>query len=156
MKALDAGDATTAGRKMQQMLTAMHDVEQFHQIEGHAHVRHFLGDARGLLRQMVRLVNVREQLLGTLAAVGDLSYAFDVISDYVPLMHALIKKDPFAVLCRTCMHKKHPVAMLLLHTHAHSSRMHTHRCCCCGRPLSSLPPCSNCPSSASIRPGRLL
>ena len=61
-------------------------------------MRHFLGDARGLLRQMVRLVNVREQLLGTLAAVGDLSYAFDVISDYVPLMHALIKKDPFAVL----------------------------------------------------------
>ena len=28
VKALDAADATTAGRKMQQILTAMHDVEQ--------------------------------------------------------------------------------------------------------------------------------
>ena len=27
-----------------------------------------------------------------------LSYAFDIISDYLPLMHALVKKDPFSVL----------------------------------------------------------
>jgi len=73
-------------------------VEQFHQIEGNAHVKHFLGDARGFLRQMVRIVNVREQMLATLAAVGDLSYAFDIITDYIPLMHALVKKDPFSVL----------------------------------------------------------
>ena len=46
----------------------------------------------------VRTVNVREQTLATLAAVGDLSYAFDIISDYLPLMHALVKKDPFSVL----------------------------------------------------------
>jgi WASH complex subunit strumpellin len=30
--------------------------------------------------------------------VGDLSYAFDIITDYIPLMHALVKKDPFSVL----------------------------------------------------------
>jgi WASH complex subunit strumpellin len=98
VSSLDAGDATLAGRKMQQLLSAMEDVEQFHQIEGNAHVKHFLGDARGFLRQMVRIVNVREQMLATLAAVGDLSYAFDIITDYIPLMHALVKKDPFSVL----------------------------------------------------------
>ena len=31
----------------------MEDVEQFHQIESNAHVKHFLGDARTFLRQMV-------------------------------------------------------------------------------------------------------
>jgi hypothetical protein len=41
---------------------------------------------------------VRVQVLATLATVGDLSYAFDIISDYIPLMHARIKRDPFAVL----------------------------------------------------------
>ena len=68
------------------------------QIEANAHVKHFLADARGLLRQMMRIVNVREKILTTLAAVSDLSYAFDIITDYIPLMHASVKKDPFAVL----------------------------------------------------------
>ena len=54
---LDAADATVSGRKMQQLLSAMEDVEQFHQIENNQHVKHFLGDARELLRQMVRTVN---------------------------------------------------------------------------------------------------
>ena len=55
---LDAADPTVSGRKMQQLLSAMEDVEQFHQIESNQHVKHFLGDARELLRQMVRTVNL--------------------------------------------------------------------------------------------------
>ena len=55
---LDAADATVSGRKMQQLLSAMEDVEQFHQIESNQHVKHFLGDARELLRQMVRTVSL--------------------------------------------------------------------------------------------------
>jgi len=98
VSSLEPADATLAGRKMQQLMNAMEDVEQFHQIEANAHVKHFLADARGLLRQMMRIVNVREKILTTLAAVSDLSYAFDIITDYIPLMHALVKKDPFAVL----------------------------------------------------------
>jgi len=47
---------------------------------------------------MMQIVNVRESFLTTLAAVSDLSYAFDIITDYIPLMHALVKKDPFSVL----------------------------------------------------------
>ena len=48
---------------MQQILSAMEDVEQFHQIESNSHVKHFLEEARTLLRQMVRTVNVREQVI---------------------------------------------------------------------------------------------
>jgi hypothetical protein len=35
----------------------------------------------------VRTVNVKEELMITLASVSDLSYAFDIITDFVPLMH---------------------------------------------------------------------
>jgi WASH complex subunit strumpellin len=52
VSSLEPADATMAGRKMQQLMTAMEDVEQFHQIEANAHVKHFLADARGLLRQV--------------------------------------------------------------------------------------------------------
>jgi len=79
-------------------MAALEDVEQFHQIENNAHVKHFLLEARGLLRQMVRTVNIKEEHLITLAAVADLSYAFDIVTDFVPLMHRFIKQDPFAVL----------------------------------------------------------
>mmetsp|Transcript_25594 Transcript_25594/g.52071 ORF Transcript_25594/g.52071 Transcript_25594/m.52071 type:complete len:1147 (+) Transcript_25594:262-3702(+) len=98
VSSLSLHDSTLAGRKMQQLSAALEDVEQFHQIEGNAHVKHFLQDARSLLRQMVRTVNVKEEQLITLATVADLSYAFDVITDFVPLMHRFIKQDPFAVL----------------------------------------------------------
>ncbi len=60
---LDAADPTVSGRKMQQLLSAMEDVEQFHQIESNQHVKHFLGDARELLRQMVRTVSLLLSLL---------------------------------------------------------------------------------------------
>ncbi len=60
---LDAADPTVSGRKMQQLLSAMEDVEQFHQIESNQHVKHFLGDARELLRQMVRTVGLLLSLL---------------------------------------------------------------------------------------------
>jgi len=91
-------DATVAGRKMQQLSAALQDVEEFHQVETNSHVKHFLQDARALLKQMVRTVNVKEGMLVTLAAVSDLSFAFDIISDYVDLMHALIRTDPSSVL----------------------------------------------------------
>ena len=52
VSSLEPADATMAGRKMQQLMSAMEDVEQFHQIEANAHVKHFLADARGLLRQV--------------------------------------------------------------------------------------------------------
>ncbi|EKX49139.1 hypothetical protein GUITHDRAFT_85883 [Guillardia theta CCMP2712] len=98
VSSLDHQDSTLAGRKMQQLAAALEDVEQFHQIETNSHVKHFLADARSFLKQMVRIVNVKEQMLITLASIGDLSYAFDIISDYVHLMHQQIKRDPFSVL----------------------------------------------------------
>jgi len=98
IEGLEHGDSTLAGRKIQQLMSAIKDVGQFHQIEGNASVRLFLEDAHGQLRQMLRLVNIKEDLLIALATVSDFSFAFALIRDYMPHMHHLIKSDPFAVL----------------------------------------------------------
>jgi WASH complex subunit strumpellin len=72
------------------------EVEQFHQIENNLQVKQFLGDTRGFLHQMMRTVNVKEEVLSTIALVSDLSYAWHVVNDYVPRMQELLRRCAIA------------------------------------------------------------
>ena len=49
-------------------------------------------------RLQLRLVSIKDTVLVSLAAVSDLSYAFQIITDYIDLMHLNICRNPFAVL----------------------------------------------------------
>jgi hypothetical protein len=62
------------------------------QLETNLQVRAFLADTRGFLTQMVRTVNVKEEVLGSMQIVGDLSYAWDLIRRYVRNFQTLIKR----------------------------------------------------------------
>ena len=80
---LDFQDATFAGRKIQQLTAALEEVEQFEQVDTSLQIKQFLGDSRQLLTQMVRVVNVREEVLEIIENVSDLSYAWECMVDYV-------------------------------------------------------------------------
>lgn len=60
IESLDHGDSTLAGRKIQQLMSALDDVRQFHQVENNASVKLFLTDAVSQLQYMIRLVNIKE------------------------------------------------------------------------------------------------
>lgn len=60
IESLDHRDSTLAGRKIQQLMSALDDVGQFHQVEDNASVKLFLTDAILQLKQMIRLVNIKE------------------------------------------------------------------------------------------------
>ena len=47
---------------------------------------------------MIRVVNMRDSVLVTLAVVSDMAYAWLAISDYTPLMRSRIQRNPFSVL----------------------------------------------------------
>jgi WASH complex subunit strumpellin len=98
ISSLDYHDSTLAGRKIQQLSLALEEVESFHQIETNVHVKHFLGETRGFLMQMVRTVNCKEEILMVITLVSDISYARDIISDYIPMMQERIKRDPSSTL----------------------------------------------------------
>lgn len=55
-------------------------------------MKQFLIDTRTYLHQMLRIVNIKEEVLVTLALISDLSYAWQIINDYVKLMQARIKR----------------------------------------------------------------
>ncbi|KAF0972785.1 hypothetical protein FDP41_009034 [Naegleria fowleri] len=95
---LDYHDSTLAGRRIQQVISALEDVEQFHQIEQSLQVKQYLSDTRLLLKKMIRYVNIRESVLVGIAIVSDISYAWEIVGDYVKSMQRRIKKDPSLII----------------------------------------------------------
>eukprot|EP00667_Euglena_gracilis_P000875 EG_transcript_875 len=96
---LDSHDpSTSAGRKLTQLYSALEEVEQFHQVYDNLQVRQYLIDTRGLLKKMLRYVNIKEEVLVTISVVGDMSYAWETMDSFVPIMQIRIKKQPSSVL----------------------------------------------------------
>ena len=98
VEGLDSNDATLAGRKMHHLIAALSEVEQFHQLEQSLQITQFLAETRALLSRMIRVVNIRDNVLVTLSVVSDMAYAWEVINNYTALMRQRIQRDPFCVL----------------------------------------------------------
>jgi len=95
--ALDYNDGVLAGRKMRQLVLALDDVLQFNVIDATPQVKDYLALAKGRIEEMVRTVNISEQTLEDINQLSDFSYAWELIQDFTPEMHARIKVDPEAV-----------------------------------------------------------
>jgi len=95
---LDYSDYVLAGRKIAQLIQALERVEEFQEVEQSLQVRQFLIDTRNFLHQMLRTVNVKDEVLDTLGIISDISYAWQIINQYVKLMQRRIKDDPRNVL----------------------------------------------------------
>jgi WASH complex subunit strumpellin len=98
IRELDYEDSTLSGRKIQQMSSALEGVEQFHQIESSLQVKQYLAISRELLHKMIRIINIREEVLVTLGQVGDMSYAWEVAATYVALMQSHVQREPKLVI----------------------------------------------------------
>ncbi|CAI9726515.1 WASH complex subunit 5-like [Octopus vulgaris] len=95
---LDYDDSTTAGRKIVQLIQALEEVQEFHQLESNLQVKQFLADTRKYLHQMIRTINIKEEVLITIQIVADLSYAWHLMDSYTSIMQEGIKKDPSLVI----------------------------------------------------------
>lgn len=94
---LEYTDSTSAGRKIVQLVQALEEVEEFHQLENSLQIRQFLQETRMSLRQMLRTINIREEVLITISIVADLSYGWSVVDTYTGHMQSGIKQDPTLV-----------------------------------------------------------
>ena len=79
---LDFTDSTSAGRKIVQLISALEEVQEFHQLENSLQIRQFLQETRLSLHQMLRTINIKEEVLITISIVADLSYAWEIIDNY--------------------------------------------------------------------------
>nr|XP_020670201.1 WASH complex subunit 5 [Pogona vitticeps] len=94
---LNYDDSTAAGRKTVQLIQALEEVQEFHQLETNLQVCQFLADSRKFLHQMIRTINIKEEVLITMQIVGDLSYAWQLIDSFTSIMQESIRATPSMV-----------------------------------------------------------
>ncbi|EEZ99542.1 WASH complex subunit strumpellin homolog-like Protein [Tribolium castaneum] len=87
-----------SSRKIVQLIQALEEVQEFHQLESNMQVVQFLSETRKFLHQMIRNMNIKEDVLITLQIIGDLSYAWELIDSFTPIMQFGIKKEPTLVI----------------------------------------------------------
>jgi WASH complex subunit strumpellin len=76
---LSYDDSTVAGRKISNLVQAVDEVQEFHQLETIMQVKQFLEDTKRYLMQMFRTINIKEESLTQLEIIADLSYAWILI-----------------------------------------------------------------------------
>lgn len=96
---LDYDNSTETGRKIIQLIEALQKVQAFHQLDSNMQIRQFLDDTVSHMHQMIRIVNIKEEVLITIEIVADLSYAWVLMDKYyTPYMQEGVKKQPQLVI----------------------------------------------------------
>jgi WASH complex subunit strumpellin len=91
----ESGDHfTVTGRKIQLCVQALEDVEQYDLVDRDVQVKSFLGEARGMLLQMARVVGINESISGDIQWISDMSYGIESVKSYVTIIHTRVTKDP--------------------------------------------------------------
>ena len=81
-----------------QLIEALSEAEDLDQLDASWQVKQLISEARGFLKQMIRVGGAKESLLITLQIIGDISYAWgDIIDNFTPHMQKGVKKDPSLV-----------------------------------------------------------
>lgn len=82
-----------------QLIQALEEVQEFHQLDASMQVIQILTETRTSLHKMIRNMNIKEDMLITMQIIGDLSYAWELIDTYTLIMQSGIQKEPTLVRC---------------------------------------------------------
>ena len=91
-------NATSTGRKIQGIIAALDDVEQFEAIDTSVQIKAYINEIRDIFKVMIRTVNIKREIMHVIDNISDLSYAWNVLGDYINIFHERIKKDPTSVV----------------------------------------------------------
>lgn len=86
------------GRKIVQLLQALEQVQEFHQLETNLHISQYLADTRETLRNMLRTGSISEDVMISLNIVTDCCYAWNIMESFIDVMQESIKKNPPTVI----------------------------------------------------------
>ncbi|GLD95032.1 hypothetical protein PINS_up003657 [Pythium insidiosum] len=98
VNSLDYIDHVKAGRRIKRLIEALGHVEQFDQIDTNLQVKAYLEESREFLTEMVRTVRIRDEVMAIIENVSDLSYAWEIINDFMKILHQRVKSDPSSVI----------------------------------------------------------
>ncbi|GAB0089631.1 WASH complex subunit homolog 5 [Sergentomyia squamirostris] len=95
---LDNKAPNVCGRRIVQLIQALEEVQEFHNLDQNMQIKQLLIEVRDFLHQMIHTINIKEDALINLQLIGDLSYAWKIVDKYTPIMQEHIKKSPSLVI----------------------------------------------------------
>ena len=95
---LDEDHATATGRKIQGIIVALEDVEQFEAVDNNNQIKSYLHEIKEIFRILIRTVNIKNEVITILENISDVSYAWRIMIDYIPIFHNLIHENPSSVV----------------------------------------------------------
>lgn len=81
-------------KKLIQLVQAIAEVPQFHNLQANAHAKQRLDEILSLLSNMIHLLNIKDSILVDLQAIGDFNYAWYLIDGFTGVMHRSLQKSP--------------------------------------------------------------
>lgn len=88
----------SSNKKTIQIIQALDDVQEFHQLESNLQVKQYVVDTKKFLHRLLKTSQLTDEVLIKMQIVGDLAYAWEIIDQYTSFMQQGIKKDPSLVI----------------------------------------------------------
>ncbi|XP_011303395.1 WASH complex subunit strumpellin [Fopius arisanus] len=85
-------------RKIAQLLQALEEVQEFHQLENNLQVSQYLTSTREILHSMIRTGSITEDNMIALNIMTDCCYAWTIMESFVETIQSSIKKNPPTVI----------------------------------------------------------
>ncbi|XP_061388167.1 WASH complex subunit homolog 5 [Musca vetustissima] len=96
---LESANVNISGRTLIQLIQALEEVQEFHNLQSSMQVKQYLMETREYLTRMIQIINVKEDILINIQLISDLSYAWHLIDrDFTAIMQDAIKKQPKSVI----------------------------------------------------------
>lgn len=96
---LKINNPNMSGRTIIQLIQALEDVQEFHNLQSNMQVKQYLQETREFLTSMIQVINIKEDVLINIQLISDLSYAWRTIdSEYTHIMQESIKNQPKLVI----------------------------------------------------------
>ncbi|KCV67711.1 hypothetical protein H696_05819 [Fonticula alba] len=96
---MDPSNATASGRFIDQLIKAIDQVLELHQLDTDLTARAFMIETKHAIVQMMRTINIRSDILTTIEVVADVSYIWGAIAfRFVPIFQDLTKRAPSTVI----------------------------------------------------------
>ncbi|XP_034655420.1 WASH complex subunit homolog 5 [Drosophila subobscura] len=98
LQKLELGRPQKSGRLIIQVMEALDEVQEYHNLHANMLVKQQLQETRDLLNRMAQLINLKEDIQIQIQMITDFSYAWHLLQrDFRPLMQEHIKRQPHAV-----------------------------------------------------------
>ncbi|XP_017043328.1 WASH complex subunit homolog 5 [Drosophila ficusphila] len=99
LQKLELSRPQKSGRLIIQVMQALDEVQEYHNLHSNMLVKQQLQETRDMLNRMTQLINLKEDIEIHIQMITDFSYAWHLLQrDFTPLMQEHIKRQPQAVI----------------------------------------------------------